>query len=102
MRDGKNAPAVHVGRGILFDRSVSADVHEAQAAPGLNVLVAISADVEGRTAVEQAVTMVAVTMMPAMTMVAAVAVTMMTSMPAARRSRGHGGGAERDRGDDRE
>lgn len=46
--------------------------------------------------------MVAVTMMPAMTMVAAVAVTMMTSMPAARRSRGHGGGAERDRGDDRE
>jgi len=98
----KNAPAVHTGRGILFEHLVRADVHETQAAPGLNVLVAISADVEGRAAVEVAVTMV---MMPmtvmstmAMAMMSAVA---MTTMPT-RRSRRHRGSTEGDSGDDGE
>jgi hypothetical protein len=101
----KNAPAVHTGRGILLQHLVGADVHETQAAPGLNVLVAISADVEGRAAVEMAVTMVAVTVVPtvAMAMVSTVA---MTTMPmtamTARRSRGHRGSAEGDSGDDGE
>jgi len=105
----KNTPAVHTGRGILFQHLVRADVHETQAAPGLDVLVAISANVEGRTAVEVAVTMVMpMTMMPtmAMTMVSAVAMTTMpmTTMTTltARRSRGHGGSTERDSGDDGE
>ena len=103
----KNAPAVHTGRGILFEHLVNADVHETQAAPGLDVLVAISADVEGRAAVEMAVTMVVMpmTVMPtmAMTMMSAVA---MTAMPVTalttRRSGGHGGSTERDSGDDGE
>ena len=85
---------------------VTADVYETQAAPGLDVLVAISADVEGRAAVEMAVTMV----MMAMT-VAAVAMTVMsavamTTMPmtamTARRSRGHRGSTEGESGDDGE
>ena len=106
----KNAPAVHTGRGILFEHLVRADVHETQAAPGLNVLVAISADVEGRTAVEMAVTVVMpMTVVPtvAMAMVSAVA---MTAMPmttpmttmTTRRSRRHRGSTEGDRGDDGE
>ena len=103
----KNAPAVHTGRGILFQHLVRADVHETQAAPGLNVLVAISADVEGRAAVEMAVTVVVMPMTVvstvAMTMVSAVA---MTTMPmtalTTRRSRRHGGSTERDSGDDGE
>lgn len=86
---------------------VGADVHETQAAPGLNVLVAIAADVEGRTAVEMAVTMVMMTMtvMPtmAMTMMSAVAVTAMPMTTLATRgSRGHGGSTEGDCGDDGE
>jgi hypothetical protein len=109
----KNAPAVHTNRGILFQHLVRADVHETQAAPGLNVLVAISADVEGRAAVEMAVTVVvmSMTVVPtvAMTMVSAVAMTTMPMpMPmtmttlATRRSRGHGGRTEGDSGDDGE
>lgn len=107
MRDGKTPRAVHTGRGILLRSSVSADVHETQAAPGLNVLVAIAADVEGRAAVKAMVVM-PVTVVPtvaAMTMVSAVA---MTAMPvtmatlATRRSRGHGGSTESDSGDDGE
>lgn len=47
--------------GTLFERLI-ADVHETQAAPGLNVFVAIAADVEGRAAVEVAVTMVVMPM----------------------------------------
>ena len=105
----KNAPAVHTGRGILLEHLVSADVHETQAAPGLNVFVAIAADVEGRAAVKVAVTMVVMpmTVMPtvAVAMVSAVAVAM-TTMPmttlATRRSRGHGGSTEGDSGDDGE
>ena len=101
----KNAPAVHTGRGILFQHLVRADVHETQATPGLDVLVAISADVEGRAAVEMAVTMVAVTVVPtvAMAMVSAVAKTTMpmTAMTT-RRSRGHRGSTEGDSGDDGE
>lgn len=86
---------------------VGADVHETQAAPGLDVLVAIAADVEGRTAVEMAVTMVMMTMtvMPtmAMTMMSAVAVTAMPMTTLATRgSRGHGGSTEGDCGDDGE
>jgi hypothetical protein len=105
----KNAPAVHTSRGILFQHLVRADVHETQAAPGLNVLVAISADVEGRAAIEMAVTVVVMPMTVvstvAMTMVSAVA---MTTMPmtmttlATRRSGGHGGSTEGDSGDDGE
>lgn len=105
----EKCPAVHAGRGILLQRLV-ADVHETQAAPGLHVFVAIAADVEGRAAVEMAVTMVVmpVTVMPTMAMavVSAVAMTTMpmTSMPmttlATRRSGGHGGSTERDGGDD--
>ena len=103
----KNAPAVHTGRGILLQHLVGADVHETQAAPGLNVLVAISADVEGRAAVEMAVTVV---VMP-MTVVPTVAMAMvstvpMTTMPmtamTTRRSRGHRGSTEGDSGDDGE
>ena len=101
----KNAPAVHTGRGIRLQHLVSADVHETQAAPGLNVLVAISADVEGRAAVEMAVTMVAVTVVSTMAMAVMSAVAM-TAMPmttmTARRSRGHRGSTEGDRGDDGE
>ncbi len=102
-------------RGILFQHLVRADVHETQAASGLNVLVAISADVEGRAAVEMAVTVVvmSMTVVPtvAMTMVSAVAMTTMPMpmpmpMPmttlATRRSRGHGGRTEGDSGDDGE
>jgi hypothetical protein len=109
MHGTENAPAVHIGQGILFQHLIRADVHETQAAPGLNVLVAISADVEGRAAVEMAVTvvMMPMTVVPtvAMTMVSAVA---MTTMPmtmttlATRRSRGHGGRTEGDSGDDGE
>jgi hypothetical protein len=86
--------------------SVSADVHETQAASGLNVLVAIAADVEGRTAVEMTVTMMVAVMamtvmaMPVMSAVA-VAVTTM-SMTTACRSRGHGGSTEGDSGNDGE
>jgi hypothetical protein len=107
----KNAPAVHTGRGIVFQHLVRADVHKTQAATGLDVPVAISADVEGRAAVEMAVTVVVMpmTVVPtmAMTMVFAVAMPM-TAMPmpmttlATRRSGGHGGSTERDSGDDGE
>ena len=88
---------------VSFDRSVSADVDEAQTAPGLNVLVAISADVEGRAAVEEPVTM-AVAIVPAMTMtmVTAVTVTMPAVAMAAGRGWGHGGSAECDCGGDSE
>jgi len=103
----ENAPAVHTGRAISdhsvgFDRSVSAYVDEAQAAPCVNVLVAISADVEGRAAVEQAVTL-AVAMVPAVTMimVPAVAMAAMATVPASR-GWGHGSSTERDRGGDSE
>jgi hypothetical protein len=89
---------------LSWQYSVSADVHETQAAPGLDVLVAIAADVEGRAAEDVAVTMMAVTMMSAMalTVMSAVAVTAMTMTTTTRRSRGHGGGTEGDRGDDGE
>ena len=104
----KNAPAVHTGRGILFQHLVRADVHETQATPGLDVFVAIAADVEGRAAIKMAVTVVMpMTVVPtvAMAMVSAVA---MTTMPmtmtalATRRSRRHGGSTEGDSGDDGE
>lgn len=90
-----------------WQTSVSADVDEAQAAPGLNVFVAIAADVEGRAAIKMAVTMVVMAVMStvAMAMVSAVAVTAMpmtmTAMTA-RRSRGHRGSTEGDSGDDGE
>jgi hypothetical protein len=83
---------------VSFDRSVSAYVDEAQAAPGLNILVAISADVESRVAVEQPVTM-AVVPAVTMTMVPAVA---MAAVAAASRSGGHRGSTEGDRGGDNE
>jgi hypothetical protein len=94
----KNAPAVHTGRGIFLDLSESADVHEAQAAPGLNVPVAISADVEGRAAEEA---MMAVTVMT-MTVVATVHAMPAMAMTATSRSRGHSGSTERDSGGDSE
>ena len=105
MRDRKMPRPFTPAGAFSWQTSVSADVHETQAAPGLDVLVAIAADVEGRTAVEVAVTMVPVTMMSAMamTVMSAVAVTAMTmTTTTARRSRGHGGSAEGDRGDDGE
>jgi hypothetical protein len=110
-RGNEKCPGRYTGRGIFvpsvsFDRSVSADVDEAQTAPGLNVLVAISADVEGRAAVEKPVTMT-VAMVPAVTMtmvtavtVTAVTVTAVAVAMAASRGRGHGGSAECDRGGD--
>lgn len=90
-----NAPAVHTGRSILF-HSISTDVHKTQAASGLNVLVAIAADVEGRAAEEMTMAMavVAMAVMSAMTV---------TTMPmTARRGRGHRGGTEGDRGNEGE
>lgn len=95
----KNAPAVHTGRGIFFDLSESADVHEAQAAPGLNEPIAISAEVEGGAAEEA---MMAMTVMPAMTMMATVHAMSAVAMPTASRSRGHRGCTERDSGGDSE
>src|SRR4030095_16412462 len=94
----KNAPAVHTGRGIFFVHSiVGTNVHEAQTAPGHNVLVAISADVVGRAAVEAtAAPMPAVTIVPAVHAMPAVA-TMTTG-----RSGGHSGSTERDSGGDGE
>jgi hypothetical protein len=82
-----------------FEYSVSADVHETQVAPGLNVPVAIAADVEGGAAEEMTVTMVAVM---AMTVMCAMAVTVATVPMAACRSRGGRGCAEGNRGDDGE
>ncbi len=82
--------------------SVSADVHETQAAPGLDVPVAIAADVEGRTAEEMSVTMVPAMAMTVMSAVAVTAMTMTMTTTTARRSRGHGGSTEGDRGDDGE
>jgi hypothetical protein len=111
MRDRKMPRPFTPAGGILFQHLVRADVHETQAAPGLDVLVAISADVEGRAAVEMAVTMVVMpmTVMPtmAMAMMSAVA---MTAMPmttpmttmTTRRGRGHRGSTEGDSGDDGE
>lgn len=88
-----------------WQHSVSADVHKTQAAPGVNVPVAIAADVEGRAAEEMTMTMVAVVAMTVMSAMA-VAVTTMTmtamSMTTASRSRGHRGGTEGDRGNDGE
>ena len=96
-RGQQDAPSVHIGRGICFDHLINADVHETQTAPGLNVLVAISADEEGRASVE--VMMTVTVMVPvAMTMVSAMLMTTMT----ASRSRGHGGSTERDSGDEGE
>ena len=106
MRDRK-CPAVHTRPGHSPPSLLVADVHETQAAPGLHVFVAIAADVEGRAAVEMAVTMVVMpmTVMPTMAM-AVVSAVAMTSMPmttlTTRRSRGHGGSTERDGGDDGE
>jgi hypothetical protein len=79
--------------------SVSADVHETQAAPGLNVPVAIAADVEGRAAEKMTMTMVTVM---AMTVMSAMAVTVATVPMTACRSRGRRGSAEGDRGNDGE
>lgn len=93
-----------------WQHSVSADVHKTQSAPGVNVPVAIAADVEGRAAEEMTMTMVAVVAMTVMSAVAVavttMAVTTMTmtamSMTTASRSRGHRGGTEGDRGNDGE
>jgi hypothetical protein len=86
-RRQKNAPAVHTFRGILVEHLVGADVHETPAAPGLDVFVAIAADVEGRTAVEatEAATpmpamMTTVAAVHAMAAVATVATTLVFSM----------------------
>ena len=81
---------------------VTADVHETQAAPGLNVLVAISADVERRAAEEMTVTVVAAVAMPEVSAVAMTTMTMTTMTMTARRSRGHRSSAERESGDDGE
>jgi hypothetical protein len=99
----ENAPAVHTGRGILVEHLVGADVHETQAAPGLDVFVAIAADVEGRTAVEatEAATVVAAMMTAVAAVHAMPAVATMTTVAAmtASRSRGHRGGTECEGGD---
>jgi hypothetical protein len=103
----KNAPAVHTGRGIFYVLLiVGTDVHEAQTAPGHNVLVAISADVVGRAAVEATVAapMPAVTIVPAVHAMPAVAtMTMMPTMTTMTTGRGgHSGSTERDSGGDGE
>ena len=96
-RRGTKTPRPFTPAGAFCWRLV-ADVHETQAAPGLDVLVAIAADVEGRAAVEMGVTEVLAVSMSVTVAVMAVAVTM--AVLAARRGGGHGDSAERDRGDD--
>ena len=104
MRDGKMPRPFTPAGAFSCGYSVSADVHETQAAPGLNVLVAISADVEGRAAEDVALSMLPVTTVAAMTMMSAVAMTAMpmTMTTTTSRSRGHGGSTEGDCGDDGE
>lgn len=98
-----NAPAVHAGRGTFFADLVGADVHETQTASGLDVLVAVAADIEGRAAIEAPE---AATPMPAVmaTMAAVHAMATMATVAAMTtgRSWGYCRGTDSDSGDEGE
>lgn len=97
----ENAPAVCGGRGS--DLLVEADVDETQTAPGLDVLVTISADEKGRAVVKapEAVMAVTTVVLVVHAMTAMTAVATMTPVLAGG-CRGHRSCRQSDGGDDSE